>query len=361
MARIFNFAAGPSILPLPALEEAAGKLVDFNGSGMSLIEMSHRGKVYEGIHNEALKLTRELLAIPDDFQILFLQGGATLQFGMIPTAFLKSGMSADYVITGSWAQKAFEDGKIIGSAKAVWDGKENKYMRIPAANELKFNKDAAYVLICSNETIGGIQWQNYPDTGGIPLIVDASSDVMSRPLEWNKISMIFAGTQKNLAPAGMALVVMKKDLIKKARKDVPAYLRYDLHDENNSLYNTPPSFTVWMTLLTLRWIKSIGGMKEIERRRDEKAGIIYSAIDSSGGYYRSPVDKGSRSKMNVVWRLTSEDLEKKFISESEKKGLDGLKGHRSVGGCRASIYNAMPVEGVKALADFMKDFQKNNG
>ena len=361
MARIFNFAAGPSILPLYALQEAAGKLVDFNGSGMSLVEMSHRGKIYEGIHNEALKLTRELLAIPEDFQILFLQGGATLQFGMIPMAFLKSGMTADYVVTGAWAQKALEDAKVIGSAKAVWDGKENKYTKIPAANEIRYTNDAAFVLICSNETIGGIQWQSYPDTGGIPLIVDASSDVMSRPLQWDRISMIFAGTQKNLAPAGMALVIMKKELIKKARRDVPAYLRYDLHDENNSLYNTPPSFTVWMTLLTLQWIKSIGGMKEIERRRDEKADIIYNAIDNSGGYYRSPVDKNSRSKMNVVWRLPSEDLEKKFISETEKQGLDGLKGHRSVGGCRASIYNAMPVEGVKALADFMKDFQKKNG
>lgn len=361
MARIFNFAAGPSILPLSALQEAAGKLVDFNGSGMSLVEMSHRGKIYEGIHNEALKLTRELLAIPEDFQILFLQGGATLQFGMIPMAFLKSGMTADYVVTGAWAQKALEDAKVIGSAKAVWDGKENKYTKIPAANEIRYTNDAAFVLICSNETIGGIQWQSYPDTGGIPLIVDASSDVMSRPLQWDRISMLFAGTQKNLAPAGMALVIMKKELIKKARRDVPAYLRYDLHDENNSLYNTPPSFTVWMTLLTLQWIKSIGGMKEIERRRDEKADIIYNAIDNSGGYYRSPVDKNSRSKMNVVWRLSSEDLEKKFISETEKQGLDGLKGHRSVGGCRASIYNAMPVEGVKALADFMKDFQKKNG
>ncbi len=361
MARIFNFAAGPSILPLSALEEAAGKLVDFNQSGMSLIEMSHRGKIYEGVHNEALKLTRELLAVPEDFQILFLQGGATLQFGMIPIAFLKSGMTADYVITGSWAQKAFEDGKVTGNAKVVWDGKDNKYTRIPAAGELKFTSGAAYALICSNETIGGIQWQSYPDTGGIPLIVDASSDVMSRPLQWDRIGMLFAGTQKNLAPAGMALVIIKKELIGKARTDVPAYLRYDLHDKNNSLYNTPPSFTVWMTLLTLQWIKSIGGMKEIERRRDEKAGIIYSAIDSSGGYYKSPVDKASRSRMNVVWRLQSEDLEDKFIKEAEKQGLDGLKGHRSVGGCRASIYNAMPVEGVKALAAFMQDFQKKNG
>ncbi len=361
MSRIYNFSAGPSTLPLSTLEEAAKKLVDFEGAGMSLIEMSHRGKMYDNVHNDALQLSREILDIPEDFSILFLQGGATLQFGMIPMAFLKEGMTADYINTGSWAKKAVSDGKVVGDVNVIWDGEDSKYMRIPKDEELQFTKDAAYAYLCSNETIGGIQWQQFPDTGNAPLIIDMSSDVMSRPLPWDKIDMVFAGTQKNLAPSGMAFVVIKKSLIEKARTDIPAYLRYDIHADKDSLYNTPPTFVIWMTSLTLKWIKSIGGMKEVERRRDEKANIIYDAIDSSNGYYRSPVDENSRSKMNVVWRLPGEDLEKKFLAEADKEGLSGLKGHRSVGGCRASIYNAMPVDGVKALVDFMNNFMKQNG
>lgn len=360
MKRIFNFAAGPSTMPLPVLEEAASKLVDFEGKGMSLVEMSHRGKVYDKVHTETVALVKEVFAVPDDFHILFLQGGATLQFGMVPMAFLKEGGVADYVVTGSWAKKALGDAKLIGKTNIVWDGADGKYTRIPSQDELKFTKGAAYVHICSNETIGGIQWPYLPDTGGAPLVIDMSSDVLSRPVAWERIGMVYAGTQKNLAAAGMALVIMRKDFAEKARKDLPAYLRYDLHIEENSLYNTPPSFTVWMTNMTLKWVKAIGGMPEIEKRRDRKAGTLYDAIDNSGGYYRCPVDRNSRSAMNVVWRLPSEELEEKFLKEADGAGLSGLKGHRSVGGCRASIYNAMPVEGVKALADFMKIFQDKN-
>jgi len=361
MARIFNFAAGPSTLPVEALQEAAEKLVDFDNTGMSLIEMSHRGKTYEAVHNEAIALVRELLAVPEQYQVLFLQGGATLQFGMVPLAFLHQGKTASYILTGSWAKKAHDDAKVVGQTHVVWDGKAENYTRIPAQAELSFTPNAAYVHICSNETIGGIQWKTFPDTGGVPLIADMSSDIMSRPLPWDKLDMVYAGTQKNLAPSGMALVIMSDRLAQAARKDLPAYLRYDLHIQNNSLYNTPPSFVVWMTGLTLKWIKSIGGLKEIERRRDEKARMLYGMIDCSGGYYKNPVDKDSRSAMNVVWRLPSEALEEKFIKEAKKEGLDGLKGHRSVGGCRASIYNAMPVEGVKALVQFMKHFMAKNG
>jgi len=361
MARIYNFSAGPSILPLEALEEAAKKLVDYEGSGMSLVEMSHRGKIYDKVHKETISLAKELLKVPDDYKILLLQGGATLQFGMIPMAFLKSGMTADYVITGSWAKKALEDGKIIGKANVAWDGKADNYIKIPAKSELKLTDNAAYVHICSNETIGGIQWQDFPDTGNAPLIADMSSEIMSRPLPWNKLAMVYAGAQKNLAPSGMALVIMKNSLLEQARKDLPAYLRYDIHAGDDSLYNTPPTFSIWMANLTFKWIKSIGGMAEIEKRRDSKAKLLYDMIDESNGYYRSPVDKASRSKMNIVWRLKSEELEDKFISQAEKAGLSGLKGHRSVGGCRASVYNAMPYEGIKALVDFMKDFMKNNG
>ena len=361
MARIFNFAAGPSTLPVETLQEAAAKMVDFDNTGMSLIEMSHRGKVYEGVHNETIALIREILQVPENYHILFLQGGATLQFGMIPLAFLHQGMTADYILTGSWAKKAYDDAKLIGAVNVPWDGKAEKYTRMPAQSQLKLTPGAAYAHLCSNETIGGIQWQSFPETGDVPLICDMSSDIMSRPVPWDKISMVYAGAQKNLAPAGMALVIMKDSLAQKARKDLPAYLRYDQHIENNSLYNTPPSFIVWMTGLTMKWIKSIGGLAEIVRRREEKAGMLYNAIDQSGGYYKNPVDTASRSPMNIVWRLPSEELEEKFIKEAKKEGFDGLKGHRSVGGCRASVYNAMPVEGIRKLVDFMKNFMANNG
>ena len=361
MPRKFNFAAGPSTLPVETLQEAAGKLVDFENSGMSLIEMSHRGKIYEAVHNEAIALVREILKVPQNYHVLFLQGGATLQFGMVPLAFSHQGMTADYIVTGSWAKKAYDDGKVAGTTNVPWDGKSEKYMRIPRQEELKLTPGASYVHICANETIEGIQWPSFPVTQGVPVVADMSSEILSRPLPWDRLDLVYAGTQKNLAPAGMALVVMSEQLAKKARKDLPAYLRYDLHIENNSLYNTPPSFVVWMTGLTLKWIKSIGGMPEIERRRDEKAGILYGMIDESGGYYINPVEKNSRSKMNVVWRLKSEELEEIFIKEATKEGLDGLKGHRSVGGCRASIYNAMPVEGIKALVNFMKLFMGKNG
>ncbi len=361
MARIYNFSAGPSMLPLEVLKEAAKDLVDYQGSGMSLVEMSHRGKIYDKVHKETVSLARELLKIPEEYQILMLQGGGTLQFGMIPMAFLKSGMTADYVITGSWSQKACEDARHVGNVNIAWDGKAEKYMRTPGQSELKLTKDAAYVYICSNETIGGVQFQNFPDTGNVPLIADVSSEMMSRPLPWDKLDMVYGGVQKNIAPSGMALIAMKKSLIEKARKDLPIYLRYDNHAKEDSLYNTPPTFSIWMANLTFKWIKSIGGMAEIERRRDKKAKMLYDMIDNSNGYYNCPVDKNSRSKMNVVWRLKSEELENKFVKQAEEAGLHTLKGHRSVGGCRASIYNAVPVEGVEALVDFMKDFMKKNG
>jgi phosphoserine aminotransferase len=361
MPRIINFSAGPSMLPLEVLEEAAKEMVDYQGSGMSLLEMSHRGKIYDKVHKETIALTKELLNIPDGYSVLMLQGGATLQFAMIAMSFLKSGMTADYVISGAWAQKAYEDAKLIGNANIAWDGKAEKYMRMPAQSELKLTKNAAYVYLCSNETIGGIQWPYFPDTGGVPLIADVSSEMMSRLLPWDKIDMAYGGVQKNVAPSGMALVIIKNSFMEKARKDIPVYLRYDIHAKDDSLYNTPPTFSIWMANLTFKWIKSIGGMAEIEKRRDVKAKMLYDMIDNSNGYYNCPADKNSRSKMNVVWRLKSEELEDKFVKQAEAAGLHTLKGHRSVGGCRASIYNAVPVKGVEALVDFMKDFMKKNG
>ena len=271
MSRIFNFSAGPSMLPLETLQEAAEKLVDYENAGMSLIEMSHRGKQYDAIHSETISLVKEVLAVPEDYHVLLLQGGATLQFGMIPLAFLQQGKTADYVLTGSWAEKALKDAKAVGNVNVAWDGADEKYTRMPASNELKLSPDAAYVHICSNETIGGIQFPDFPDTGNVPLICDMSSEIMSRKLPWDKIDMVYAGAQKNLAPSGMALIIIKDSLLQKANKSLPAYLRYDIHADNNSLYNTPPSFVIWMTCLTLRWIKSIGGVYGVAKRRDEKA------------------------------------------------------------------------------------------
>lgn len=361
MGRIYNFASGPSILPLPVLEEVSRKLVDYEGTGMSLIEMSHRDKIYDAVHNETVALMRSVYSVPDDFHVLFIQGGATFQFGMIPMAFLHKGEHADFIMTGTWVKKAHADAALIGTANVIWDGKDNNYTRIPAQSELAFTTGAAYVHMCSNETIGGVQWQYFPETGGIPLVADMSSDVLSRRIPWEKFSLIFAGTQKNLAPAGLAVVFIQKDFAEKARKDLPAYLRYDLHIKENSLYNTPPTFVVWVMNLTLKWIQSQGGIEAMEKLGNQKAEMIYQVIDKSGGFYTTNIPKDSRSKMNVVWRMESEALENKFVTEATKEGLDGLKGHRSVGGMRASIYNAMPLEGVKVLVDFMKRFMEKNG
>lgn len=361
MGRIYNFASGPSILPLPVLEEVAKKLVDFEGTGMSLIEMSHRDKIFDAMHTETVALLREVYRVPDDFHVLFLQGGATFQFGMVPMAFLHKGQSADFIVTGTWGKKAHADASVVGNANIAWDGSKDNYTRIPAQHELKFTPGAAYVHMCTNETIGGIQWQYFPETGGIPIVADMSSDVLSRPVPWEKFGLVFAGTQKNLAPAGLAVVCIQKEFAKRARTDLPAYLRYDLHIKENSLYNTPPTFVIWVMNLTLKWIRSIGGIEALQKLRDLKADMIYNAIDQSGGFYKTNIPKDSRSKMNIVWRMETEALENKFIAEAAKEGMDGLRGHRSVGGMRASVYNAMPVEGVKALVDFMARFMQKNG
>ncbi len=361
LGRIYNFASGPSMLPLPVLEEVSQKLVDFEGTGMSLIEMSHRDKIFDAIHTETIALMRDVYRVPDDFHVIFIQGGATFQFGMVPMAFLRKGNLADFIVTGTWGKKAHADAAVVGNAHIVWDGSHCNYTRIPAQHELKFTPGAAYVHICTNETIGGIQWQYFPETGGIPIVADMSSDVLSRPVPWEKFGLVFAGTQKNLAPAGLAVVFIQKDFAKSARTDLPAYLRYDLHIKENSLYNTPPTFVVWMMNLTLKWLKSIGGLDAVEKLRNQKAEMIYNVIDNSGGFYVTNIPGDSRSKMNIVWRMQSEELETKFVAEATKEGLDGLKGHRSVGGMRASVYNAMPVEGIKALVDFMTQFMKKNG
>jgi len=358
--RIFNFAAGPCTLPVSALKKAQEDFMDYEGAGMSLIEMSHRGEHYDKVHSAAMANVRELLGVPDNYDVLLLQGGATLQFAMIPMNFLPQGKTGEYVNTGTWAKKAISDGKKIGSTRVIWDNEADKYTRMPAAGEIKNSDDAAYVHLCSNETIGGIELQEYPDTGDVPLIVDMSSNILSRPVPIEKISMIYAGAQKNMGPAGLGVVIIRKDLVEKAADNLPAYLSYKTHAPKDSLYNTPPVFAIYMMKLTLDWMKDIGGLPALEDLAVKRSGAIYDAVDESDGYFRCPVDKASRSRMNVVWRLPSEDLEKKFIKEALNAGFSGLKGHRSVGGCRASMYNAMPIEGAVSLAQFMLDFKKKN-
>ena len=358
--RIFNFSAGPCTLPLPALEKAQSEFVDYHGAGMSLIEMSHRGEHYDKVHYEAMAGIREVLNVPDSHDILFIQGGATLQFGMVPLNLIAEDKTAEFLNTGTWVKKAIADADKLGSIRILWSGEAENFTRMPAGDEYQAGDDAAYVHICGNETIGGIEYHEYPDTGAVPLVADMSSHIMSRPVEWNKLDLVFAGAQKNLGPAGMALVIIEKALLEKCRDDLPAYLSYKTHAGKDSLYNTPPVFAIYMMKLTVDWVRAQGGLAEMEKRALARSGALYDTIDSSKGWYRCPVDTASRSRMNVCFRLPTEDLEVKFIAEALEANFSGLKGHRSVGGCRASMYNAMPVEGAEKLAEFMQEFKHRN-
>jgi len=361
MERIFNFNAGPATLPLVVLEEAQKELLNFKGTGMSVMENSHRSKDYEAINSEAEALVKELLNVPENYRVLFLQGGASTQFAAVPMNLVSPDGHADYILTGAWAEKAYKEASKFAKTNLVASTKEENYTRIPGIDEIKVSNGSAYVHICSNNTIFGTQWQSYPDLGDVPLVGDLSSDIMSRPFDVSKFALIYAGTQKNLGPAGVTVVIIRKDLLEGIPSNIPSMLRYDIHAKNDSLYNTPPSFSVYMVNLVLRWIKNNGGLAAAEKRNEQKAALIYDAIDNSEGYYRGHAVKDSRSLMNITFRLPSEDLEKKFVLESIEQGMIGLKGHRSVGGLRASIYNAMSMEGGMALVDFMKAFQSKNG
>ena len=359
--RKLNFSAGPCMIPLDVLEEIKENIVDYKGNGISLIEASHRHKYYDDVHNEAINLMKELLEIPEGYSVLFLGGGATLTFAMIPMNFLPDGKSADYAVSGAWANKALADAKKLGKTNVIFDGKDSGYTTLPDPYSVKPSEDSAYLHITSNETIGGLQWKNWPETGNVPLIADMSSDIMSRKIPVKKFAMIYGGVQKNLGPAGAAFMIIRDDLLERSSDDLPAYLNFKLHASKKAMYNTPPVFSIWTVKLFLEWVKKNGGVAEMQRRADEKSSILYRTIDESSGFYTSPVDPAFRSTMNVVFRLGSEDLEKEFLAESEKEGMMFLKGHRSVGGCRASIYNAMPVEMVQTLSDFMKDFISRKG
>lgn len=358
--RIYNFSAGPAILPLAVLAEAQRDLVSLPGIGMSVMEISHRSEPFDEIIQGAESGVRELMGVPDNYHVLFLQGGASLQFSMIAMNFLPPDGSADYVLTGSWGKKAVKEAKRCGTVNLAATMADGGFTRVPAQDELKLDSHAAYVHITTNETIEGVQWKSEPETGDVPLIADASSDILSRSVPVDKYALIYAGAQKNIGPSGVTLVIVRDDLLKRIPDGLHTMLDYRTHVENKSLYNTPNTWGIYIINLVCKWLKEKGGLAAMQRENEVKAQILYDAIDATK-FYRGHADLDSRSNMNVTFRLPAEELEKKFANEATAAGLDGLKGHRSVGGIRASIYNAFPRDGVEALVGFMKEFESKNG
>ncbi|MDR1383332.1 MAG: 3-phosphoserine/phosphohydroxythreonine transaminase [Planctomycetaceae bacterium] len=359
--RVYNFSAGPAVLPLTVLKRAKEELVSLPGVGISILEVSHRSKPFEEIMEAAEINIRKLLNIPNNYRVLFLQGGALLQFAMVPMNIL-GGKSADYLVTGTWSKTALGEAKTQGTINTIWDGSETKFTRNPVAGELSVNPNAAYCYLTSNETIQGVQWQAYPNTGNVPLVCDASSDIFCRPTDISKFGIYFACAQKNAGPAGVTIVIIRDDLMERVPANLPKLLNYKVLAEGKSMVNTPPCFSIYMVQLVTEWLLDhIGGLDKMYERNLEKAKLLYDAIDNSGGFYRGHAVKEDRSLMNVPFVLANDDLTKPFLEEAKTHKLVQLSGHRSVGGCRASIYNAMPLEGVAALRDFMADFAKTNG
>jgi phosphoserine aminotransferase len=361
--RVYNFSPGPAVLPVPVLEQAQRDLLALPGAGASILEVSHRSKAFEGILADAKSRLKALLGIPDGYHILFLQGGARLQFSMIPMNLLRGAAAgAEYVVTGSWSKYALDEAKKEGPVKVAWNGKETNYDRLPAMDSLQFNPQAAYVYIASNETIQGVQFATDPNTGDLPLVCDASSDFLHRPVDVSRYGILYACAQKNAGPAGVTIVIIRDDLLKRGQDSLPGYLNYRTHAENDSLWNTPPVFGIYVFSLIARWLQDeIGGMDKMYALNRQKAQMLYDVIDASKGFYRGHAQPDCRSVMNVTFRLPNEELDKKFLAEAAKLKLCELKGHRSVGGMRASIYNAMPLAGVQTLRDFMRDFVASNG
>jgi phosphoserine aminotransferase len=347
-------------MPLPVLEQAQRELVCLPGYGMSILEMSHRAPGFLDILASTKKLLKELLAVPDNYQIIFLQGGSRLQFSMVPINLLRGqSQPAEYVVTGSWSKMGLAEAQREGQTRVAWDGKATNYDRLPPASELKFSREASYVYCCSNETIQGVQFQTDLDTRGAPLVCDSSSDFLHRPVDMRKYGLVYACAQKNAGSAGVTAVIIRDDLVARSNDDLHGYLSFRNHVKEDSLFNTPPTFAIYLMKLVLEWLRDeVGGLAKMHARNREKARILYDVIDSSGGFYRGHAQPECRSLMNVTFRLPREELETHFVKEGEARGLDGLKGHRSVGGIRASIYNAMPMEGVEALAKFMTEFKK---
>ncbi len=359
--RIWNFNAGPATLPLPVLEKAKADLPDFAGTGMAVMELSHRSKEYDAVHNEAKQLLIELYDIPANYKVLFLQGGASTQFCMVPYNLLKSGQMAEYIITGSWSKKALKEAKILGAPKVAATSEDTNFNRIPKQNELQLDENAVYCHITTNNTIAGTQFQTYPETGTVPLVADMSSDILSRKIDFSKFGLLYAGAQKNLGPSGVTAVIIRDDLLEASRDDIPTMLQYKIHADKNSLYNTPPTFGIYLLKLVLEWVKSIGGLAGIEQRNQEKGDLLYNMVDSNTDFFKGAAEKDSRSLMNVTIRFPNEELEAKMIAEAQAAGFGGLKGHRSVGGIRVSMYNALEPEGIRQLTDFMKQFAQKNG
>ena len=358
MSRIFNFSAGPAVLPLEVLEEAQRELVDCQKSGMSIMEMSHRGKVYDAVHQEAQANLRELLKLPEDFEVLLLQGGASMQFATIPMNFLGQGQTADYVNSGAWGAAAIKQARLLGNVNVCADCEKDLPTRVPLQSELKLTPGAAYFHYTTNETISGAQWKTLPKVEA-PMIADMSSDILSRPIDMAPFSLAYAGAQKNLGPSGVTVVLIRKSFAERSNKAIPAIFRYPTHIEAQSLYNTPPCFGIYILMHVTRWVKRTG-LERLWKQNADKAALLYTAIDASD-FYRGTASEECRSDMNVTFRLPTAELEAEFCSAAKKEGLDGLKGHRSVGGVRASIYNAFPVEGVTTLVQFMREFERVHG
>ncbi|MDQ3749104.1 MAG: 3-phosphoserine/phosphohydroxythreonine transaminase [Acidobacteriota bacterium] len=359
--RIYNFSAGPAVLPLSVLEKAQSELISLNGIGMSVMEVSHRSKHFAPVLESAINGIRELLRVPDNYKILFLQGGASLQFSMIPMNFLGAGEAADYVVTGAWGKKAVKEAKRCGTVNTIFSTADSGFKSVPMQDELTFSESAKYVHYTSNETIEGVEFKYDLDGKGLLVVCDASSNILSKPIDVEKYALIYAGAQKNIGPSGVTLVIIRDDLIEQVPENQHSMLNYRALAENNSMLNTPNTWGIYIINLVCEHIKGHGGLAEMEKKNEEKAKILYDAIDASDGFYRGHADQRARSLMNVTFRLPSEELEKQFTSEATKQNLDGLKGHRSVGGIRASIYNAFPKEGVEALVELMKDFAQKNG
>ncbi|MEO8040965.1 MAG: 3-phosphoserine/phosphohydroxythreonine transaminase [Acidobacteriota bacterium] len=361
MKRIYNFSSGPATMPLPVLERAREELLSIGGSGMSVMEMSHRSKQFSEILADAERGLRELMSVPDNFKILFLQGGAAMQFSMVPMNFLLPDRSADYVTTGYWGSRAVDEARRCGDVNVIYSGEENGYRSVPDQSELRFSPDAAYVHYTSNETIDGVEFKYELDAGGIPVVCDASSNILSKPFDVEKYALIYAGAQKNIGPSGVTLVIIRDDMLEGVPANQHALLDYRHIAENGSLANTPNTWGIYIIGLVCDWLNEQGGITAMQRRNEEKAKLLYKCIDSSDGFYQGHAKKNCRSLMNVTFRMSSAELDEKFGAEAEAVGLDGLRGHRSVGGIRASIYNAFPREGVAALVDFMGEFAARNG
>ncbi len=361
MARVHNFYAGPAALPVEVLEEAQAELLDFQGSGVSVMETSHRSKEYDAVHMGTMELIKELMGLGNDYTVMFLQGGASTQFALAPMNLIPQGGSADYILTGVWSQKAIKEAKIVANGRVAADTEQDGvFTRIPKQNELDLDPKAAYCHITTNNTIFGTQWKTFPDTGDVPLAADMSSDILSRPFDPKPFGLIYAGAQKNLGPSGLAIVIIRNDLLEQVNGGLPTMFSYKTHASKDSLYNTPPSFTIYMVNKVLHWVKKNGGVEGMEKINEEKGKLLYGTIDGSNGFYTNNIATEDRSLMNVVFRLPSEDLEAKFVSEGKAAGFVGLKGHRSVGGIRVSMYNANGLDSVKDMVAFMNDFASKN-